>query len=640
MQSHATLQADPRVTLAPHIWQPWFDSWRWMETLATARAWNVVPLHIKPPATEAEIRKVEADHGVPFPTQLRDVLTTFSSSVTFGWYIPKTDQPGGDLAAFYGGGIRDFVWDLAHIDEYAISNFLGWKEHYFSKPDAEEQEYEEPNPKEMWEHQFPIAALANGDMLTIDCNLQGEPVRYFSHEIEGLHGRIIAPDFVSFVTEYAKLGCLGGEQIGWLSICDDSVPDATYGGAARCDLRANTAMAKRWLAWLKRDPSKRAKNEAPRGVFAKSAADLALHTAAQENDLKGVTKAIKAGANVNCVLDDWHFENMTALCHAASKDNCAMMTLLAEHGAEVNTKKLPLTLALEAASVETVRWLIERGSRVDGWEDDRHWPLHTLIVYRKDEAPGGDEAFFAMLTLLLEHGADPNAPWDNGITMLMQCGPKTAACLLAHGADPTRANVHGYNALHWADSTEMIALLVTHGVPINAYSTPRDAKEDPPCTALHYAVRFASTDDPSYLERIEKLIALGADCSLKDGQGRTALQQCQDIDVAKLLQAQGESLTDLSDEGWTVLQVLADFHSCRLKHREEFVRYATENGVNVNATDKDGKTVLHWAAKNGETEDVALLLAVGADKTLKDASGKRPLHYVKSSQKQSKSLLK
>ena len=62
--------------------------------------------------------------------------------------------------------------------------------------------------------------------------------------------------------------------------------------------------------------------------------------------------------------------------------------------------------------------------------------------------------------------------------------------------------------------------------------------------------------------------------------------------------------------------------------------------VNINATDKDGKTVLHWAARDGETEDVALLLDVGADKTIKDRRGKLPHQHVKTSQIQIKALLK
>src|SRR5262249_9442313 len=89
---------------------------------------------------------------------------------------------------------------------------------------------EEPNTPEMWEHQFPFADLMNGDMLTIDVSAPEEPhpVRYFSHDLEGLHGRAIAPDFLTFVTEYAKLGCAGGTHDDWFDFVEKRDNDRHY----------------------------------------------------------------------------------------------------------------------------------------------------------------------------------------------------------------------------------------------------------------------------------------------------------------------------------------------------------------------------------------------------------------------------
>lgn len=42
----------------------------------------------------------------------------------------------------------------------------------------------------------PFADFVNGDMLTVEMSAPGEPhpVRYFSHNLEGLHGLTLAPD--------------------------------------------------------------------------------------------------------------------------------------------------------------------------------------------------------------------------------------------------------------------------------------------------------------------------------------------------------------------------------------------------------------------------------------------------------------
>ena len=76
---------------------------------------------------------------------------------------------------------------------------------------------EAPNTPDMWEHQFPLHELVNGDMLTIDMRRQDgpRPVRYFSHELAVLHGQALAPDFLTFVTEMARLGQAGTEWASW-----------------------------------------------------------------------------------------------------------------------------------------------------------------------------------------------------------------------------------------------------------------------------------------------------------------------------------------------------------------------------------------------------------------------------------------
>src|SRR5262249_35569125 len=128
--------------------------------------------------------------------------------------------------------------------------------------------------------------------------------------------------------------------------------------------------------------------------------------------------------------------------------------------------------AVEVASLDTVQWLIAHGARVDGWAGERHWPLHLLVNRRAASAPGGEDTAIAILRAILAAGANPDAPWDNGLTMLMWGNAKHADVLLAHGADPNRRDDHGQTALHHVRDAAKVRLLVAHGAEINALSTP------------------------------------------------------------------------------------------------------------------------------------------------------------------------
>jgi len=159
--------------MTPERWEEWQRDWRWMEALATGRGCIVTPLRIDPPASPIAIAALEAKHGLKMPPQLRELLTRYSARVQFGWEIPSHMAPMEPIRVRNFGGMRDVVWDIAHIDRYAIGNFQGWRRQLADKDISEE-----PNQPQMWENQFPIADLANGDMLTIDVTLTSTPCRH------------------------------------------------------------------------------------------------------------------------------------------------------------------------------------------------------------------------------------------------------------------------------------------------------------------------------------------------------------------------------------------------------------------------------------------------------------------------------
>lgn len=222
------------------VWNRWRQDWRRMEALARRRGWWVESLTIAPPAPEAEIAAAGKEAGVAFPAQLREVLAQHSAAIRFGWSIPDELRPVSKARLPADSSMRGYVWDLGNVREYAIPNFLGWKEDL-----ADEGDGEEPNTPGMWENQFPFADLINGDMLTIDVsNPDGpQPVRYFSHELEGLHGRALAPDFFTFVTVLSQLGWAGSTHDDWFDLVAPQDGDKAY-------LSLDAEGSREWLAFL------------------------------------------------------------------------------------------------------------------------------------------------------------------------------------------------------------------------------------------------------------------------------------------------------------------------------------------------------------------------------------------------------
>jgi ankyrin repeat protein len=613
-----------------------------MEALAVKRGWELTALAIAPPASEAAVAALEAKHGLKVPPQLRELLTKYAASVRFGWGIPSEMEPLERVPN--SGGLRDAVWDLAHIDQYAIDNFLGWR-----KQLAEVDISEEPNSPEMWEHQFPFADLMNGDMLTIDVAASEgpHPVRYFSHDLEGLHGHAIAPDFLTFVTEYAKLGCAGGTHDDWFDFVEKRDADRRY-------LSADTAKARHWLAWLAKDPDAVDPDEPPKVVMAETAADHALLEAAKANSLKGVTAALHAGARIDCVAEgNWDNEFVTAVTHAIRNDSIPMLELLVARGATLNTRRTAINEAVcSNRDLAMIEWLIAHGGRVNGWKGERHWPIHNLVngrrYARKPATPAEDDAQITVLRTLLRAGADPDASWDGGRTMLTWGDLRCAEVLLAHGADPNRRNAFGETALHSARSVARLRMLIAHGGDINALAVPEPHRDGallatPLQRLLPWPWRFYQDGRPRPPDFIPTLIELGADPAIRDGHGRSTLWYCTTEADFRLMQGYGLDPFERDKAGNTLLHDFAGLVSQVAKPPYvDYFEFLLGLGFDINATNAKGHTILHILGRLelAREEDIQFALDRGADKTLRNTAGKRAYDVTPKSKAEIRRLLR
>ena len=270
-------------------------------------------------------------------------------------------------------------------------------------------------------------------------------------------------------------------------------------------------------------------------------------------------------------------------------------------------------------------------------------PLHDL-------AESDDSESLAAVARQIRNGADVNAVTSDGETPLnlatrvttcadtprCSCSaPDRPSCpykgntrmiraLLAHGADPNRADVHGMTPLFWAfynNQTEDILVLLKAGARPSGHDGNGETTWD-----------LLKDADPRV---VRELLAHGADPNERDGRGANALHalalhwdgdwsgRARDrrfLAVARLLLARGADVRAVSDHAGTPL------HAAASTGFTAFGRLLIAAGASVDAVDKHGQTPLHAAANNGHAEIAALLLDHGAAVSARDAAGLTPLH--------------
>ena len=210
---------------------------------------------------------------------------------------------------------------------------------------------------------------------------------------------------------------------------------------------------------------------------------------------------------------------------------------------------------------------------------------------------------------------------------------------LAAGTDVNAKDRHGNTPLIYAETKEMIELLVTSGADVNA----RDWRGR---TLLHKASKKKWGDR----ETIELLISNGADLNAKNSDGATPLgfavynDRVENIEIL-LSRGADLKLRDGSQNGATTLHVAA------WRSRKEIVDLLILKGADVNDKDNDGQTPLDLAVQHKRTDNINLLrkhggkysriniaatagdaeavrnfLAAGTDMEAKDENGATPLH--------------
>ncbi|MGQ0684658.1 ankyrin repeat domain-containing protein [Bradyrhizobium sp.] len=350
----------------------------------------------------------------------------------------------------------------------------------------------------------------------------------------------------------------------------------------------------------------------------------AIATAALSGDVAALAERLDATPELIDALAGRGLEKATALCLAALHNRHGAARLLIERGADLNKRDFPdnagpLHFAAARGDLEMIGLLVEAGADIDGDGDDhavgvlgwatcfdqvRHdvaaYLLHhgarlnvwtAIALDRPDELRemiARDPALLSarmsrnqhrrtplhhaaaknrlrMVQLLLELGADPNAPDATGATALTtasqeRADPAIIAAFAEAGArldlitaintgrfdeaetmlreDPSRIGPDGADtiALHLAvskNNTAALRWLLAHGVAVNAERMMWDCNH----TALHMTVENGAID------MARQLLDAGANPNIRDDKfGSTALGWAEFFgkpDFAELIRARG-----------------------------------------------------------------------------------------------------
>jgi ankyrin repeat protein len=305
----------------------------------------------------------------------------------------------------------------------------------------------------------------------------------------------------------------------------------------------------------------------------------------------------------------------------------------------------PLGWAVYDYEPKAILWLVEHGAdfRRVGRGDGK-----TLLhVIADDDGPES----LKIVDALVRRGADVNAMDKGGETPLraatsnLSCrgtpkcscysgddggrdrpdcwegNPRMLRALLAHGANPNLADVHGMTPLFMAitrDRADEVRILLAGG----ARPKGLDGNQDTIWNLME-------NPTPGL---VRELLAHGADANERSGDGdgplhalaykRNANERKPIADVARLLLARGSDPRAVNEQGQTPL------HLAAAQGHLALARQLIAARAPVDAADKEGKTPLHLAAWQGHAAVAALLLDHGAAAGRKDAAGLTPLHWL------------
>ncbi len=178
---------------------------------------------VQPPATTAEVTRIEESIGARLPEGFRRALTEYSRAVDMFWFLDDGVAP--PFKGIFSGSCQ---WSLDDLVDLERGRKLWCRDCFPEDSDSYDS---------VWHHTLPVMAVGNGDMVGL--SEEGAAV-YVSHDLSDRHGWRLGHDFLDYLSRAALLGFVGPED--WQ--LEPFLVDPTSG------LQTDTVNAERWRQWL------------------------------------------------------------------------------------------------------------------------------------------------------------------------------------------------------------------------------------------------------------------------------------------------------------------------------------------------------------------------------------------------------
>ena len=404
-----------------------------------------------------------------------------------------------------------------------------------------------------------------------------------------------------------------------------------------------------------------------------------LWGAARTGDLDGIKRYLSEGAEINELSPE---TNISALSWATMMGEMEAAKLLIEHGADLNVRQedggTPLHIAVALGRAEIAELLIKEGADVAAKNRGEQVPASGLYIpwgmlkfmmgmfdikLEQKEVEVGRAKIAKMLNV--DFTSQPqrtaNDVWDaafigdvdtvkkavadgmdvnarnpaSGDPLLFTASlmghTDIVAFLLAKGADINVQNREGNTSLHVAaflGRAEAAELLLKHGINVHTRNVHGGTAMDN--TTLDWNTTQAILNMIRVIE-VKKAEVLAGRAKIKrlltgrmnDTPESINLWKASATGNLAAIKAALDSGSDLS--GLDPQYGIDPLGWAALNGQTEAVKLLLEKGANIHNRHKDGSTALHGAAFLGRIETVKLLLEKGADINARKPDGVTPL---------------
>ncbi|HEV8397887.1 MAG TPA: ankyrin repeat domain-containing protein [Vicinamibacterales bacterium] len=329
-----------------------------------------------------------------------------------------------------------------------------------------------------------------------------------------------------------------------------------------------------------------------------------LHCAVVGGSREVVTLLLDRGANIHARNpDDLQAIDFGIWGERRPSVNDDMVRLLVSRGATYD-----LTIAAALGDLAGVRHMLDDApSRISETRPNRRRPLSAAVEFGRDE----------IARLLLERGANPRWEPAEAVHSAARRGNfAMVKLLLDHGADPNEDIDSTSNAVAFAATPEIRALLEAHGGDLGAYDTSWIEHDDdrlrqmamaPPDEFRIGAAFTMSAERPDLLARL-------LDAGLRMPAVHTSCQgYLNRPDALRMLLAHGMSPDQMNWQHQTLL------HHAATQDTTDCAAILLDAGATMTARDDEYRsTPLAWAARANTATMVEFLLSRGAPVALLD----------------------